>query len=929
MVTMKYSFGISDRRKKMFGSKDSIRNLSRSFGPTELNRYKNFKKYSANGISKRSNKEGDIKKVGTKRPFGNAEFKKKAKKVVYIFIGVLFFLGCVGLIVVGLYLRNIQKSLPSPDKLVDRVSDQSTQILDKDGNLLYTVYKDHNRKFVPIDQIPDHTKWALLAAEDIEFYQHKGLDYLGILKSFIQNLRNKRVVRGASTVTQQLVKNTILYDVLGDDAYKQTYSRKIQEVLITMQVEQTFTKDQILQMYMNEVPLGGVNYGFQAAANAYFNKDVSELTLAESALISGLIQSPGIYSPLYGTKPEMAEVRKQYVLDQMEKHQNLTGINKDEIASARDEELTYSTKKIDIKAPHFVFYVKQLLEEEFGIDRVERGGLKVTTTLDPSLQSIAEEEVVKSVDAARRFNANNGAMIVLNPKNGQILAMVGSVDYWNTSDPRVDGNVNITTSDRQMGSSVKPFVYLNAISRGYGPWTLAPDIAEIKFGTYDPKNWDGKNQGLMTARKALVLSRNTPAVYMLQLGGIDGYIQLMEKLGVDIVSKASYGLSLGLGSAEMKLLDFAGAFATLANSGVKHDVTSILKVEDNKGNILKEYKDNEGTRVIDEKEAYLINWMACDIQGFHDRYGDNYFYINGKKVCGKTGTTDGPKDLDAFLYNQSLVVGAWNGNNNGEIMPNGWASTISLAMANSFFKRVIDSYSEFAFNRPAGIMTTSVCTDTGATPAEGVECAKEASLYIAGKAPQVDNRKVIEVCKANNLIPTNLDAARKYELVTTKILLSTKLENSLQFDAYKVHLTAPADSVYLFDNPATGVCQLPLGENNAPVVEIKTPASGAEVKIGQMVEITGSVRYLESISEFIVTFDGKNVAASLNADGSYVIHYTVPTTTKAGDIKIVVTAKDNHAKIGTASVTVKAVATEPVTPPADPITPKPGNGNNN
>lgn len=900
---MRYSFGLTNKKKSGLSRRNSSSSMPKTFGPTDLDRYKNFKKYGAD-VTKKNHADKGSKRFAVFGAGSKKSSKKKAKKILYIFIGLVFFLGCVGLIVVGLYLRSIQKSLPSPDQLVERVSDESTQIFDRDGKLLYTVYKDQNREFVPIDRIPEHTKWALLAAEDIEFYQHKGLDYLGIIKAFIQNFTHGEIVRGASTITQQLVKNTILYDVLGEDAYKQTYTRKIQEVLITMQVEQTFTKDEILQMYMNEIPLGGVNYGFQAAANAYFDKDVSELDLAESALIAGLIQSPGIYSPLYGTNPDMAEVRKQYVLDQLEKHKNLTGISQEEIDAARKEELVYSSKKIDINAPHFVFYVKQLLEEEFGAERVERGGLRVTTTLDSSLQSIAEEEVVKSVESSKAFNANNAAMVVLNPKNGQILAMVGSVDYWNTTDPRVDGNVNITTSERQMGSSVKPFVYLNAISKGYGPWTETPDIPEITFGTYDPKNWDGSNAGLMTARKALVQSRNTPAVYTLQLGGIDGYIQLMQKLGIDISSKANYGLSLGLGSAEMRLLDLTNAYATLANSGVKHDVTSILKVVDNKGNVLKEYKENDGVRVIDEREAYLVNWMACDMQGFHDRYADPYFYINGKKVCGKTGTTDGPKDLDAFLYNQSLVVGAWNGNNNGEIMPNGWASTISLGLANSFFKRVINTYSEFAFNRPAGVMTTTVCTDTGATPAEGVECNKEPSLYISGKAPQVDNRKTIEVCKSNNLIPSNLEAAKKYDLVTKKVVLSTKLENTLQFDAYKKYITSLPDSVYLFETPETGVCPLPLGEDNAPVVEITAPSPSSEAKVGSTVEITGSVRYLESISEFKVTFGGKNIQASLNADGSYLIHYIIPEGTTVGDTEIVVTAKDNRGKTSTSSVKI-------------------------
>lgn len=912
---MKYSFGISNNKRKMRSTTGHVTSFSRSFTPTDLNRYKNFKKYNSNVTNGSKDNNRRIDKKGGIKAAGVSMRKRKVKKILYIFVGICFLLFCVGLIVVGLYLRSIQKSLPSPDELVKRVSDQSTQILDRNGKVLYTVYGDQNREFVSIDKIPEHTKWALLAAEDAEFYQHKGLDYLGIIKSAITNFTKRRVVRGASTITQQLVKNTILYDVLGDEAYKQTYARKIKEVLITMQVEQTFTKNQILQMYMNEIPLGGVNYGFQAAANAYFNKDVGELTLAESAIIAGLIQSPGVYSPLYGTRPEMAEVRKEYVLNQMSRHTSLTGISKEEIDKAREEKVTYSSKKIDITAPHFVFYVKQQLESEFGVDRVERGGLRVTTTLDSSMQSIAEEETAKIVDSSKRFNANNASMVAINPKNGQVLAMVGSVDYWNIKDPRVDGNVNIATSERQMGSSVKPFVYLNAVTKGYGPWLVTPDIDSISFGNYKPKNWDGKHSGLMTARKALVLSRNIPAVYTLQVGTIDSYIQLMEKLGISgIGAKAGYGLSMGLGSTEMKLVELANAYATLASSGVKHDITSILKVEDSSGKILKEYKDNEGVRVIDEKEAYLVNWMICDMQGFQDRYGNNMFYINGKKVCGKTGTTDGPKDLVAFLYNQSLVVGVWNGNNNNETMPNGWASTISLLYANSYFRRVIDKYSEFAFNRPGGVMTTTVCTDTGATPVDGVDCPKEPSIYIDGRAPQKDERKKIEICTANGKIPSNLEAARKFNLLSSKIFLNTKLENPMQADAYKKFLLGMNESPYIFDMPETDKCTLPLGENNAPIVEITSPTSLSEVKKGTNIEISGNVRYLESISEFNVKFATSNVPnASLNADGTFVITYNVPSTTPVGATNIVVTVKDNHGKVASATVSVTVINSISVT----------------
>ncbi len=905
---MKYSLGISNSRsrKKPSGMKRTG-SFHKAMSPNSLEKFKNFRKYNSKNVSKKSNTQ----KSGLKGFFKGGAFTltDKRRKILYVGLGIIFFIGCVVLIGVGIYLKSLQSSLPSPDQLVERSFDQSTQILDREGKLLYTVYGDKNREFVSIDDIPEHTKWALIAAEDIEFYQHKGVDYLSIMKAFVQNLRAGGVVRGASTLTQQLVKTTILFDVLGDEAYAQTYSRKIKEVLITMQVEQSFTKDEILQMYMNEVPLGGVNYGFQAAANAYFDKDVKDLTLAESALIAGLIQSPGVYSPLYGTNPDLAKKRQDYVLDQMLKNKKLTGVTEEEIEEAREEELVYSTRDIDIKAPHFVFYVKQLLEAEFGIDRVERGGLKVTTTLDSSLQEIAEEEIVKGVEAARKNNVNNGAMVVINPKNGQVLAMVGSVDYFNVEDPRVDGNVNIAVSDRQMGSSVKPFVYLTAINQGYGPWLLTPDISEIQFGNYKPTNWDKQYGGLMTARKALVLSRNVPAVYTLQLAGIDNFLLTMEKLGVTgLANKAIYGLSLGLGSGEMKLLEFTNAYATLANSGVKNDITAILKVEDYKGEVIKEVKEEEGQRVIDEKEAYLVNWMICDLAGFNDRYGNQYYYIGKSKLCGKTGTTDGPKDLLAFLYNENLTVGVWTGNNNNEEMPGGWSSTVPLPLAYSFMKRVIENYPSGTYNRPSGILTTSVCLDSGASPEDGTDCTKEASLYISGRPPQVDKRKSVELCIANGLIPSNLDAARKYGLTSTKIIITKSLENSLQQAAYEKYLSSQESSKYIFSEPGTGSCPLPLGSNNEPVIDVYSPTSGQSVQRGKNLEISGVVRYLESISEFKVKFDGSDISgAALKADGSFVVNYFVPAGTTLGSHTIAISAKDNYGKVDSKSISISVV----------------------
>lgn len=897
---MKYSVGFSDSRKRNRKSTSGKSLLGKSFKPGKFgfDKYRNVKKYASKNLGSKTTKNSSKKRPN----------KKKLKKIFFVGAGVMFFIGCIGLIILGAYLKKLGDSLPSPNELIARSSDQSTQILDRNGNVLYTVYGDQNREFVSIDKIPEYTRKAVLAAEDSEFYQHKGIDLVGITRAVIQNIRGGRVVSGASTLTQQLIKKTLLYDILGEEANEKTVARKVKEILITMQVEQTFTKDEILQMYMNEIPLGGVNYGFQAASKAYFGKNVSELTLAESAMLAGIIQSPGWYSPLFGGDPEMAKVRQNYVLDQLEEKERLFGIPKEEIEKARSEELVYNPAKIDIKAPHFVFYVKAQLEEEFGIDIVEKGGLKVTTSIDPTLQTIAEEEIVKGAEsAAKRYNANNAAMIVINPKNGQILSMVGSVDYWKTDDPRIDGNVNITTSYRQMGSSVKPFVYLNAISsKGTGPWTVSPDISNITFGNYKPTNWDNRYDGLITARRALVESRNIPAVYMLQTGGIDNFLQLMQKLGVSgMENKAGYGLSIALGSAEMRMTEFTNAFATLANGGVKHDLVSILKVENSKGEVLKEYKDNEGQRVIDEKEAYLVNWMICDLQNFNDRIDSKYYTVKGKKVCGKTGTTNGPKDLIAFLYNQSIVVGVWNGNNNNIDMPRAWSTTVSLPMANSFLQRVIDSYGEFNFNRPAGIMTTSVCKDTGATPADGVECNKEASIYISGRSPQVDNRKAIEVCTADGKIPTNMEIAKQYGLTSTKMLLTTKLENPLQEDAYRSYLNGSGN--YLFEMPESGVCLPPLGPDGAPLVDITSPTAGQSFSAGQNIEIKGTVVAQGGVSVFSITVGGQPVPGvdktSVRADGSYVVNYVVPGNIN-GTKQIVVSAKDLAGKLTSKSVSV-------------------------
>jgi membrane peptidoglycan carboxypeptidase len=903
---MKYSIGFSDSKKSNHKRVTSRPKTMGTFSMSDMKTYKKVKEVSDKFMRKGKKGKKEKKPMSLKK-----------KKILYIAGGVLFFIMTAGVLGVGIYLKNLQESLPSPKELVERSSDQSTEILDRNGEVLYTIYGDQNREWVSIDDIPEYTKWALLAAEDIEFYQHKGLDYLGIAKAVLQNLTHGEIVRGASTITQQLVKTTILYDVLGDEAYAETYTRKIKEILITIQVEQTFTKDEILQMYMNEVALGGVNYGYQAAAHSYFGKDIQDLDLAESAMLAGIIASPGYYSPLYGMAPELAEDRQDYVLDQMLKYKSLTGVTEEEVEAAREEELVYKSTEIDIKAPHFVFYVKQLLEDEFGSDRVERGGLKVTTTLDYSLQEIAEEELTEGIaERGLKYGVHNGAMVVMDPNNGEILAMVGSVDYWEIEDPKIDGNVNVTISKRQMGSSMKPYAYLTAFLKGYGPWMVAPDIDTMKFGTWKLKNWDSKYEGLITARKALVDSRNVSAAYVMQLIGIDSFIDTAEKLGVtDLSDKQSYGLSLVLGSGEMSLLDHVAAYAVFANEGVKVEKSAILKVEDAKGEVLYEKEETtEGTRVFDEKYIYALNWILCDLGDFRDRPFYNLFVINGQKICGKTGTTDGPKDLIAVQYHKNLVVGVWAGNNDNTATPGAWATTVPLPIANAFMQRVAEKYKPGSFTRPAGILSTTVCKDTGAVPGEDTECEKERSIYISGSAPQDDPRITIQLCKGENYIPSNLEAALSYGITEERTVLSFSIENSLQQSAYEKYITTNEDYMYLTEMPEEAVCSLPLGEDNAPVIEVSSPVDGISAAAGSTITISGSVRALESVSIFSISFDSTVISNSLNGDNTFSINYTIPSSTSAGTHTILIAATDNYGKSDTNGVDVNVTsATEIIT----------------
>ncbi len=888
--------------------------LSKGIKRSKL-KYRRIKKYSS-------------KKKGKKLSFwgkytGKSKFKKGLNKVLGILlgIGILMILG--GTIFIGATLASVSKSLPNPDELLDRESAQSTKIYDsggpEEGTLLYTIYGEFNREFVEIDKIPEHTIWAFLAAEDIEFYDHKGVDLLGLAKAAYVNLTGGLTGPGASTVTQQLVRNTLLYDFMGEAAYERTIMRKLKEILITIQLEKSFEKDEILQMYMNEVALGGTNYGIQAASKAYFGKDVSELTLAESAMIAGLIQAPSYYSPLFGSNPEEAVYRQQWVLDQMyekrsyikrasEKKGEELDLTEDIITHAKELEIEYSPVRTDIKAPHFVFYVKRQLVEEYGQERVERGGLKVTTSLDWDLQQIAEEEIQAGVDKYKSaYNVNNGAMVAIDPRNGHMLSMVGSYDYWADPDPRVDGNVNVAIALRQMGSSVKPYTYLTAFHQGYSPALLTPDIP-MDFG-YKARNWDGKYRGLLLARQALVESRNISALYTMDLiGGVTEFMKTAETLGITTLTDPSnYGLSLTLGAGEMKLLEHTAAFGVFSQGGIKHDTTTIVKVETSKGETLYEWEDDEGTRVWDEKEIYLLNWTICDIAG-QGRIFANHYQAGDQKLCGKTGTTDGPRDLTTILYYPNLVVGVWTGNNNNDPTignaGQGWSTTVPLPIANSFMNRVIGKFGTAWYTRPAGIVAGQVCKDTGLRAENNTECNKVASIFIQGHVPEVDHAHDEKpICKSTGKIATNVEEAEKLGLIEYQrfvdIVLSIE-KHQVSLDAW---LAKSKTYRALVNMPDEEECPLELGPGNAPILSITSPSSGVEYDVGEVMTVKVSIKSLTAITK--VQYYLNDVLLSTVVKSPYTLNYQVPSDATDGSHTLNAIATDSDSKTGNASITVK------------------------
>lgn len=595
--------------------------------------------------------------------------------------------------------------IPSLDTIQERQISQSTKIYDSTGKiLLYDIFQNAKRTVVPFDQISQNIKNATLSIEDKDFYSHYGIKPTAFLRAVIVNIFSLSFDQGGSTITQQVVKKTILTD-------DKTITRKLKEWVLALKLERMLSKDEIFNMYLNEIPYGGSIYGVEEASQAFFGKDAKDVDIAEAAYIASIPQAPTFYSP-YGKNFDKLEERKNLVLKEMLKDKKIT---EEEYTSAVNEKVEFLPKSdTGIKAPHFVMFVKNYLENKYGTDVIERGGLKVTTTLNYELQAKAEAIAKEyATTNEKNFNGSNDAFVAINPKNGNILTMVGSRDYFDKS---IDGQFNVTTAHRQPGSAFKPFVYAEAFIKGYTPDTVFFDLP-TQFSTkcpvdnftttsdgacYAPGNYDDNFRGPMTLRDALAQSINVPSVKALYLAGIKDSINLAENMGVQSLGDANqYGLTLVLGGGEVSLLDMTSAYGVFATEGVRNPYTSILKVEDKDGNVLEEAKQKP-TQVLDPEVARKISDILSDNVARTPLYGANsVVYFPNHDVAVKTGTTNDYKDTWIIGYTPSVVVGTWAGNNDNTPMAKKVSGLIVAPMWRAFMDEVIKTLpSDEKFNKP-------------------------------------------------------------------------------------------------------------------------------------------------------------------------------------------------------------------------------------
>lgn len=634
--------------------------------------------------------------------------KKKKKHIIKrLFsplIPLLIIAGLAGGIFVLAAVAWVSRDLPSPDGVINRSITVSTKIYDRTGEtVLYDIHGDIKRTLIDLNDVPEYAIQATLAAEDRNFYQHKGFSITGIIRSVVKNIFTGSKV-GGSTLTQQFVKNAVLTN-------EKTYTRKIKELIISYQLENKFSKDDILQMYFNEIPYGSVIYGIEAASQSFFGKSAKELTIAEGAILAAIPQAPTYYSP-YGNNKDRLIARQRYILDSMAE---LGYISQEQAEQAKDEKIIFKPLQESIIAPHFVMYIREILSEKYGENFITQEGLKVYTSLDIDKQKAAEEAVRAGVEEnSEKYGFSNASLVSIDPQTGQVLAMVGSADYFNDE---IDGQVNVALRPRQPGSSFKPIVYTASFIKGYTPNTILYDVV-TNFDTtgakaYEPKNYNLKENGPVTIRKALAGSLNIPAVKVTYLTGINNVLDFAEDLGYSTFGDRSrFGLSIVLGGGEVKLLEHVNAFAAFANEGVQYQISPILKIEDKDGKLIYKYKEEKKKRLEPEISRLITDILSDDDARSYVFGSGSKLTLPGRPVAAKTGTTNDYKDAWTIGYTPDLVTGVWVGNNDSTEMNRGAdGSIIAAPIWNQFMREALKNTSVKQFNKPEEIITDKPVLD--------------------------------------------------------------------------------------------------------------------------------------------------------------------------------------------------------------------------
>jgi penicillin-binding protein 1C len=729
------------------------------------------------------------------------KFHKKARKYSFakrlclfrinrrIQIRLAVVLGALGILVW------IYWGIPLPTRLSSSSIPVSSKIFDRNGKLIYEIYTDQRRTPIKLEELPAYVKESTISVEDKDFYKNKGFSITGMARA-LYNTVFKSKLQGGSTITQQLVKNSLLTP-------ERTIKRKIREITLTIFVEAIYTKDQILELYLNQIPYGSSAYGIEAASELYLGKSAKDLSLAEAALMAGLPQSPTRYSP-FGTHPEYAKERQKTVLKTMVDNKYLS---QEEADKAVDEEIKYTTITPP-QAPHFALWIKEQLVDKYGEAMVDKGGLRVITTLDLDLQKFSQDTVATEVARLKNQKVGNGAAIITRPKSGEILAMVGSKDYFAEDE---DGKVNVIFAKRQPGSSIKPLNYALAIKDK--KITLSTALTDVPTcflvlgqPAYCPVNYDGAFHGLVQARFALGNSYNIPAVKVLALNGLDNFVDFAKQMGLTTLTDPSnYGLSLTLGGGEVRPYDMAVAFGVFANGGIKIPLVSILKVEDWKGKVYEEIKpsEQEGDRVLPTEVAFLVSHILYDNNARVGAFGESsYLNVSGHpEVSVKTGTTNDRRDNWTVGYTPQIVAVTWVGNNNNKSM-GGAVSGVSGASPiwNRIIKKALDSSEKGLYNKeddghawvsqPEGIVGKNICATDGQNPPgpdDNPDCPVRFEYFLKDSLPGGTSgaRMDIQVDK------------------TTGAIASTKtLPENIETQNHPVY-TDPLGTIYCLD------CQLP------------------------------------------------------------------------------------------------------------------------